>query len=158
MSITFFVPGQPQGKGRARTGRGKGGRVMHFTPEKTVAYESLVAMLGAQAMAGAPLIDGTVVLLLDMRCQVPASTPKVWRSRALAGDVMPTTKPDSDNVEKAICDGLNGVAWRDDSQVAPVIKIKRYAEVPGVQVTVMTLHEARQRPWWCVWQMTGMTA
>lgn len=35
----------------------------------------------------------------------------------LAGQIRPTVKPDCDNVSKIILDALNGVAFKDDSQV-----------------------------------------
>lgn len=134
-SIVFTVPGQPQGKGRPRVGK-IGGHARMFTPEKTVAYEGLIAHAGRQAMQGRALITGAVDVVMDIRCQVPASWSKKKQAQALAGAVRPTTKPDIDNVEKAVFDGLNGVVWKDDVQVVDVIKRKRYAEVPGVFVQV----------------------
>lgn len=133
--IEFIVYGQPQGKGRARVGKVNGHARM-FTPAKTVAYEGLIAHCGAVAMAGAALIEGPVELRLMIECQVPASWSKKKQAQALAGEILPTTKPDADNVIKAIGDGLNGVVWRDDSQVTDVITRKRYAQKPQVRVQI----------------------
>lgn len=133
--IDFVVYGAPQGKGRPRVGR-VGANVRMFTPAKTLAYEGLVAHCGAAAMAGRALIEGPVELRLVIECQVPASWSKRKQAQALAGEILPTTKPDVDNVIKAIGDGLNGVVWRDDVQVTDVITRKRYAEKPQVRVTI----------------------
>jgi Holliday junction resolvase RusA-like endonuclease len=137
-SIVFIVPGQPQGKGRPRVGK-VGGHARMFTPEKTVAYEGLIALAAQQAMQGRALITGAVSVELDIRCQVPESWSKTKKAQALTGAVMPTTKPDIDNVEKAVFDGLNGVAWKDDVQVVQVTKRKRYAPLPGVYVEIKLL-------------------
>ena len=136
--LTFTVPGTPIGKGRARATIA-GGHARMYTPEKTVSYEGLVAHSAQVAMAGAPLIDGPASVLLEIVCQVPASWSQKKRRAALNGTVYPTTKPDIDNVEKAIFDGLNGVVWRDDVQVVEVAKRKRYGDVPGVRVTIIAI-------------------
>ena len=51
--IAFTVPGQPQGKGRPRVGK-IGAHARLFTPQKTVAYEGLVAHAANAAMVVAP--------------------------------------------------------------------------------------------------------
>jgi Holliday junction resolvase RusA-like endonuclease len=137
-SIVFTVPGQPQGKGRAKIVK-SGGFSRMATPDKTVAYEGLIAHAGHQAMAGRPLIEGPVAVVVDMRCQVPASWSKKKQAQALIGEVRPVTKPDQDNVLKAIFDGLNGVAWKDDVQVVEIVSRKRYAPLPGVYVEIKLL-------------------
>lgn len=50
--------------------------------------------------------------------------------------MLPTKKPDADNVLKAVFDGMNGVVWVDDVQACGVVLRKRYAETPGVTVVV----------------------
>lgn len=140
-SIVFIVPGQPQGKGRPRVGK-IGGHARMFTPEKTVAYEGLIAHAAHQAMQGRELITGAVAVIMNVRCQVPASWSKKKQGQALTGEIRPTTKPDQDNVIKAIFDGLNGVAWRDDVQVVEITSSKRYAPVPGVYVEIIPLEGA----------------
>lgn len=133
--IRFVVPGPAIGKGRPRVGKiGEHARL--FTPAKTVAYEGLIAHAGQAAMADRPLIEGAVCVVLDIRVEVAASWSQKKRAQALAGAIFPTKKPDIDNVEKAIFDGLNGVVWRDDVQVVDVVKRKRYAETPGVTVEI----------------------
>ena len=133
--IEFTVPGQPQGKGRAKIVK-IGGFSRMATPAATVAYEGLIAHAAQSAMQGAPLIDGPVACLVEMRLQVPASWSKKKQTEALAGGVLPTTKPDIDNVVKAIFDGMNGVVWRDDVQVVDLLTKKRYSATPGVVVSV----------------------
>lgn len=135
--IIFTVPGAPVGKGRPRVGKSFGtGHTILRTPEKTVNYESRIALAGHQAMAGAPVLEQACAVKLEIYVQIPASWSKKKQAAAINGDVLPTTKPDIDNVEKAIFDGLNGVVWKDDVQVTDVTKKKRYSTTPQVVVTV----------------------
>ena len=133
--IEFHVPGPPVGKGRPRIGR-VGAHARMFTPAKTVSYESTVALAAQQAMFNRPLFDGAVGVTLAIDCPIPASWSQKKQADALHGRILPTTKPDIDNVEKAIFDALNGVVWRDDVQVVRVSKAKRYGATPGVRVWV----------------------
>lgn len=133
--LSFIVPGAAIGKGRPIVGR-VAGRTNLRTPPKTAAYEGLIAHVAQAAMGGRPLLEGAVAVRIDIRCAVPASWSKRKQQQALAGEVWPTTKPDIDNVEKALFDGLNGVVWRDDVQVVRVEKRKRYGATPGVHVWV----------------------
>jgi len=73
-----------------------------------------------------------VTMYID--CQVPASWSARRQRLAIAGGLMPTTKPDKDNVIKAVYDGCNGVVWRDDVQVVDGVQRKRYSATPGVRV------------------------
>lgn len=52
-----------------------------------------------------------------------------------------TVKPDVDNVLKAVMDGLNGVAYKDDSQVVMTTAVK-YDRQPGIhEGTVYEIHQ-----------------
>ena len=140
-SLRFTIPGEPQGKGRARIGK-VGGFSRLFTPAKTLAYEGLVAQMAQQAMAGAPLMEGPVSLSLELLHTIPRSAPKRQRADMLSGRMRPTKKPDADNVVKAIFDGINGVVWNDDVQVCGLNMTKRYACTPGVEVLVSPIDDA----------------
>lgn len=141
--ITFTIPGQPQGKGRAKIVR-IGGFSRMATPQKTVAYEGLVAHEAETAMAGRSLIEGPCHVTLVVGCQVPASWSQKKQRLALDGTLYPTTKPDADNVLKAVFDGMNGVVWKDDVQCVYVAVIKRYSATPGVRVSVQPMPEAER--------------
>lgn len=136
--VSFFVPGEAVGKGRPRVTT-VGGHARMFTPKKTANYETLIAMAAQQAMHGRELIPGPVLMELTIRMPVAASWSKKKTAAALAGDVMPTKKPDADNVLKAICDGINGIVFKDDVQVVNVSMSKRFGEKPGVTVRVVPL-------------------
>lgn len=143
LAVEFVVPGDPKGKGRARSriAKARDGRqfVTHYTPSGTVEYENLVRMAAHEAMAGASPSCFPCAVSIWAYCSVPASWSKKKRALALAGDVLPTGKPDLDNLEKAILDGMNKIVFRDDAVVCDVIKRKRYAETPRVQVIVREL-------------------
>lgn len=136
--IQFVVPGQPVAKGRAKAAR-RGKFITMYTPIKTVNYEGLVAHSASVAMAGRSLIQGAVSVELDIRLQIPESWSKKKKDMAAKGQVAHTKKPDIDNCEKGIFDGMNGVVWKDDVQVVQVTKCKRYSETPGVVVIVREL-------------------
>ena len=54
----------------------------------------------------------------------------------LGGEELPTKKPDLDNVLKAVLDGLNGIAFVDDSQVVAITVRKKYTLTPSVAVAI----------------------
>ena len=134
-NVAFTVPGEPQGKGRAKIVK-IGGFSRMATPQKTVAYEGLIALAARQAMASWPLLEGACAIHITAVCSVPASWSKKKRSEALAGVLRPTKKPDGDNILKAVCDGLNGVVWTDDVQAVDLRIRKVYGQVPHLSVTV----------------------
>lgn len=121
MSITFTIPGQPVAKGRPRITT-INGFARSYTPAKTANYEGLVALAAQQA--GCPLFDGPVRVtvtaywscLSSRKCK-RTPRPAEWK----------TTRPDADNLGKAICDGLNEVAWKDDAVVCDLIVRKLFA-------------------------------
>jgi Holliday junction resolvase RusA-like endonuclease len=136
-SVEFFVPGAAVGKQRPIAGRSFGtGFTKLRTPEKTVNYEGLVGWTASQAMKGTPLFDGAVHATITICCAVPASWSGVKQQRALTGVIRPTTKPDMDNVLKALFDAMNGVVFKDDVQVVSLTAAKRYSDSPGVWVRV----------------------
>ncbi|MBQ2647901.1 MULTISPECIES: RusA family crossover junction endodeoxyribonuclease [Achromobacter] len=148
IQIVFTVPGTPRGKGRAKSSsrigrdpRTGAPRVFtrHYTPEETAAYESLVKLAAAKAMSGREPYTGAIRMDLDIVLPIPASWSGVRQRRAAAGEIAPTVKPDSDNVEKAVKDGINGVVYRDDTQVVQDSKRKVYGLTPRVTVVVTVL-------------------
>lgn len=132
-AVIFEVPGRPRGKGRARFVRATGHT---YTPEETVAYESLIAAEAARAMAGGAPISGPVSLTITAVCPIPVSWSKVKRAAALEGRLRPTAKPDFDNVSKVVSDALNHVAWHDDAQIVDARFAKLFGDRPHLLVEV----------------------
>jgi Holliday junction resolvase RusA-like endonuclease len=67
---------------------------------------------------------------------VPQSYSKRKRDACLSGAEKHTKKPDLDNVAKAIIDGMNGIIFKDDSQITSLHVTKVYGEVGKVEVLV----------------------
>lgn len=129
-SWMFEIPGPAVGKGRPRFGNGRA-----FTDSKTVAYENLVA-LEAQAH-NIPWIEGNVKVDVVVAKQLLKTMSKKKKALALAG-VYASSKPDLDNVLKSILDGLNGVIYRDDSQVVAMSISRIWTELASKVVVSVT--------------------
>lgn len=135
MKITLWVPGHARPKGRARSTRE--GR--HYTPSTTKDYEHRLALIGAEKMAGRPLMTKPLAVQLIVRVPVPKSWP-AWKKAAAYGMfVLPQGPRDLDNFIKTL-DGLNGIIWEDDSQIAMLHAMRAYALAPGMQVTIQELN------------------
>jgi len=128
------IPGIPVAKGRPRIGT-VGGKARAFTPAKTVAYEGMVALAGQEAMAGTPPMTGPVRLTVVAYFPIAAS----WSKRKKAEAKWHTSRPDGDNILKAIGDALNAVCWADDSQIVDARVRKLYGEIPRVEVRIEAL-------------------
>lgn len=138
-SIAFTIPGEARGKGRPRASS-YGGRIRLHSDAKTASYENLVKLAAVEAMKGAAPLDEPLMVIITARMVPPASVSKKRRAAMLAGQLRPTKKPDLDNIVKAVLDGCNGVAFRDDVLVVSQVASKHYAETAGVEVVIQTLN------------------
>lgn len=138
--LFIWVPGEPVPKARPRATAVKG-KPRLYTPVTTKGFETKVAFFAHAAMQTAGLDPLACPVLLDLVFTLPI--PKGWSKKrtqkAIDGVIAHTKKPDLDNLEKAVEDGLNGVAYLDDKQVVEVTKRKRYGPVCGVAVKVIAL-------------------
>lgn len=136
--IRIIVPGKPIAKGRPRMTT-INGHARAFTPQRTVNYESLVALAGEMAMEGRPPLEGPLAIVVFAHFALPLKVSKARRQKAADGKDWHSCRPDGDNVLKAAGDGLNGIVWRDDSQIASAQIIKIYSEIPRLVVEVREL-------------------
>lgn len=89
-------------------------------PHPVVEFKAAVKFALQQAYQGAPLAGG---IGLELQFVMPRPKRMVWKSRP-----MPRVhrlnnargRGDWDNIAKAFCDALNGLAWVDDSQICSV--------------------------------------
>lgn len=138
--IVFAVPGEPQGKARARTVRQRfTGKTMSYTPPNTVKYENWIRTCYMQANGGSfnsmEMLDINILAFF----KIPKSVSKVKRELMLSGKIRPTKKPDGDNILKAACDALNGLAYGDDKQLTDKAVHKWYSDEPRLEITLMKL-------------------
>lgn len=135
----FVYDGEAVAKGRPKFAR-QGAFVRTYTPKKTETYETAIGMYARMAMrdAGEPLAAEEAVTVDIM---VERKPPKSWsKKKAAAAMGQPITgKPDPDNLIKAILDGLNGVAFLDDAQVAGLTFFRRWTDSDRVTVEVRAL-------------------
>lgn len=137
-SVSFHVPGKPQGKARARTFYNQNlGKHMSVTPESTVLYENLIKTMYIREAKGCKFEKEVPVTLRIIARYTPAkSTSKKKMQQMLNGEILPLKKPDMDNIVKVIADALNGVAYLDDSQIVLVKAKKVYSAIEGVDVAI----------------------
>lgn len=117
--IRFVVPWEPVAQPRQRHAiRGKGARqfIANYTPANhpVNAFKQACQLTAKTAMCG-PLLDGPIRLNVLAVFSRPSSM--IWKKREMPR-VRKTTKPDFDNVAKALCDALTGIVWKDDAQIA----------------------------------------
>lgn len=138
MQIHFQVEGDPKGKGRPRFSRaGKFTRV--YTDKQTLDYEAVIKFFAAEAMGSTDLLETPVSVFLYIRHAVPQSYSKKRTEACLSGLEQPCKKPDIDNIAKTFLDGMNGVIFKDDTQVVDLHVKKVYSAVAGVDVMVMEI-------------------
>lgn len=135
-SLTITLAGPPMGKERVRVT--KTGRA--YTPERTLNFEARLAHAAQVAMAGRPLYDGPLSVVVEAYMPIAVSKPKKFQEAALAGGERPTKKPDWDNVGKML-DALNLIVWADDAQIVDGRVIKWYSALPRLVVTVQPLKQ-----------------
>ena len=139
MTYAINIPGKPRGKGRPRFSRVSGHT---YTDSQTAVYENLVKTIWLSAIG--KKLDGELAVHIDAYYAIPSSKPKKMQEAMRSEIIRPTVKPDIDNVIKAVLDGLNGVAFNDDTQVVELVAGKWYSTEPHVIVCVSPLNQAQE--------------
>ena len=129
--LEFAIPIKPQGKARHRT------RVvmirkkqvpMQYSDPKGVKYEKAIRDAVIQQYKGEPL-EGPLVVNIVAIFKRPKTVDRAQH----------TVKPDATNVAKAVEDALNGVLWKDDSQIVCLTIRKLYGDRDLISMEVTRL-------------------
>lgn len=86
----------------------------------------------------------TPLTLNPVACEITAIFPRPQSKTKKRGPnprLSHTSKPDCDNVAKSVCDALNGVAWKDDSQVVHLVVRKFVAAADENARTIIEITE-----------------
>lgn len=133
--LQFHIDAEPVPKGRPKFSQ-VGGFMRAYTPKKTSDYESIVRATAQQAMGPTDLLETALGVYLYIRLPIPQSHSKKRKEACLSGQEKPIKKPDIDNLAKSVLDGMNGVIWKDDSQIVSLHVTKVYSSGSGVDVLV----------------------
>lgn len=133
--IEFTVFGPPKGKGRPRFRR-TGNFVQTYTDDETLSYEQLVRFSYLQDNNEKYMDKEPLEMEVTVYQQIPSSFSKKKYKLCEDGELRPTKKPDIDNCLKSILDGLNKVAYADDTQIVSLKCNKYYSSEPRVEVKI----------------------
>jgi Holliday junction resolvase RusA-like endonuclease len=109
--MKIFIPGEPIAQPRVKVST-KNGFARAYTERDHPIHAYKQAIRLAYVNAGGEALEGPVSIRIVCLFERPKSHSKKRRQRSEPK----TTKPDSDNLAKAILDSLNEIAYNDDGQ------------------------------------------
>lgn len=126
----LFFPYEPKPKGRP-----KFTRIGHaYTPKATRDYEKQIRDFYKENASD--YYDSPIKVSLVFYMPIPKSISKKKMELMKSGVIRHTKKPDSDNLAKAVLDGINGVAFEDDKLITELRIKKRYGSVVGTAMVI----------------------
>ena len=127
MKIDFFAAGIPKAQPRVKAFV-RGGHAGVYTPDSAEEWKQAVRQ---QAVANAPesLMTGPIRVELDFFLPRPKAHYKRDGSLKADQSIWHTSKPDLDNLIKAVTDAITDTQriWLDDSQICEITATKTYA-------------------------------
>lgn len=127
--MNIIIQGAPIAKKRPRFVR-RGKFVGTYNPQETEEGRWLLEAKGQVAEK----LEGPIEMIINFFMPIPKSTSKKKTNEMASGLIDHIKKPDLDNLIKFAKDCLNGVAWRDDSQVVAIRAIKKYSREPRTEI------------------------
>jgi Holliday junction resolvase RusA-like endonuclease len=128
--ISFIIETKPIPKGRprfTRTGHS-------YTPKRTKDYEKLISDTAREHISQDQCLDVPVVVNACFNFAIPKSYNALKRQDCLSGMVLPAA--DLDNLLKSLLDGLNKIAFTDDTLVQRIKAQKKYAHKDFIEVEI----------------------
>ncbi len=89
-------------------------------------------------------LDCAVEMHITFYLPIPKSTSSRLRMQMLNGVVLPTKKPDFDNLAYLVTNALKEIVYRDDSLVTDCIIRKRYSDKPRTVIKIIPIEELGQ--------------
>jgi Holliday junction resolvase RusA-like endonuclease len=133
MNINFYVEGIPKGQPRPKA-FSRGGHAAVYDPGTAESWKSLVAVAAKPFQPQIPF-NGPLTLCLDFTFPRPKCHYRSGKNSHLLKEGCPnfhTSKPDSDNLAKAVMDAMTQLSfWMDDSQVWSLYVSKLYTPNGG---------------------------
>lgn len=137
--IKIVIDGECVAQGRPKFARA-GKLVKAYDPQKSRNYKEYVRYSASQQMKGLEPLKGALSLSVKVYRSIPKSFSNKKHNAAIAGAVLPTTKPDLDNYIKGIKDALSSIVWCDDRQVVEYKNCcKLYSDKPRVVIEVQQI-------------------
>lgn len=138
LTFTIKGPGVPKGRPRfTRQGRA-------YTPKATEDFEKWVRANAKQTMMrnGVRMIEsGAVSIKIMFRFAPPASWSNKRRQTVIAARAPKITKPDLDNLVKAVTDAMNAVVYDDDNRIYSIEACKIYGPVDDIGIEIHSVTE-----------------
>ena len=133
--IEFTILGEPVAQGRPRAGKTRDGRTIMYDPSKSRNFKQYVKLVASQN-APKKLLEGPLRARIVIYRETLKSFSKRKKELAESKILRPTTKPDLDNHAKSVLDALNGIIYKDDSQIVDLSISKFYSQKPRVEVRI----------------------
>jgi len=122
--MKIIIPGKPVAQARPRFYR-RGSFVGAYSAQQTEAGKFL--LLAREYLRGKKPLNGPIFLKAEFYFPILKSWPKWKKEKVEDGFEFPhVKKPDLSNCLKFVEDCLNGIAWKDDSQIYKVEAVKYY--------------------------------
>lgn len=149
MQRRFTYHGVVRGQGRPRANtiyvhNKKGERVPRtnvYKDDTDRDYEHMIAWAYQFANPGAVPFDGAFVVNIKAVVEPPQSAPMKRKTLMLNGTILPTVKPDIDNICKSVLDALNGLAYVDDKNCIGINACKVYGDEERIEVILTEAEE-----------------
>jgi Holliday junction resolvase RusA-like endonuclease len=127
MKIDFFVAGIPKAQPRVKAFV-RGGHAGVYTPDSAEEWKQAVRS-NATVVAPESILKGPIRVELDFFLPRPKAHYKRDGSLKADQSIWHTSKPDLDNLIKAVTDAITDTQhiWLDDSQICEITATKTYA-------------------------------
>jgi Holliday junction resolvase RusA-like endonuclease len=136
--VSFIIKGNPRVKKRPVFST-RGGSVRIYTPKSTATFENLVR-IKAEEQFKHPL-DGSIILAI--RFYLPRPQRLIWKRKPMP-EIYSNKRPDIDNLAKSVIDGLNGVAFKDDGQIADLHITKKFHAGDDEPKTIVMVDQVKE--------------
>lgn len=144
--MKIIIPGIPQAKQSARFRIQKSKKtdksfVMSYQKRKVVDNASNIGKVAlSQLPSGFTPYDCAIAVTARFIFPPLSSWNKATKLLFESGEIIyKTSKPDGDNLQKAIFDGLNGIVYVDDSRIAQIAVQKIYGKEPMIELDFFKL-------------------
>ncbi len=130
-NIRFEVPGKPYYKQRPRWSRTR-----MYSPIETVNYETYIKEMFVIGYPDFIPLEGALRMTITAYMMIPKSTSKKKAKLMIERIIRPDKTPDWDQLGKIASDALEGLAYKNDSQIVTGIVHKWYAIRPRLEIEI----------------------